>query len=291
MLELALTLTGLQMAWSLLCLCRYDFAKQPGEKQRIRWPGSFAALSVLLETAMAGLAMLAAYGKSGGVALLFSLFQLLATALLTESCLHCICLTKRGFVIRTHFGRVHECLWEETQYCAGNPSGAGGTVYLQTKQGRFFMTFLPPLIALINIARKQQGLGELPVRKVCLDPFDGHVADWPGLIAVYAMILAVLLGAIGFLTYDAFTPITAENTTAAIMTFDRWEWEKDGDLSLYANGMRYLVSYSTGVIEPVLQTCGTGRRYEVYTRLATPKDGADYHRIFAMTDLTDGTVC
>ena len=111
--QIALALTGLQGLWCLICLCRRELPRQTGETARFPWGGGFVALSMVLEALMAAFVVAFALLGAGGVELLFALFQLLATALVTEACLHVVVLTEEGFVIRTHFGRVHACRWED----------------------------------------------------------------------------------------------------------------------------------------------------------------------------------
>lgn len=290
----ALGLTAVQGLWCLLCLCRRDLPPQPGETKRFPWGGGFVALSLVLEVVMAAFVVGFALLGAGGVEMLFALFQLLATALVTEACLHVLVLTREGFVIRTHFGRVHTCRWEDVLSCSGDPQSAAGANSLQTKHGRFFLSFLPPtnmaLLGMIRAERQKRGLGPLPIRRVSLDPFGGHVRDWQGLVAAYVLVGAMLLAAMGFMLVRFCTPIKAENTQRVTVSFSAWEERHDGRLDLFgqADGMTYRVAYNLGGMEAVKADCGTGAEYEAYIRRATPQHEADYYRVFALTG-PDGT--
>lgn len=290
----ALGLTAVQGLWCLLCLCRRELPPQPGETARFPWGGGFVALSLVLEALMAAFVVGFALLGAGGVEMLFALFQLLATALVTEACLHEPVLTREGFVIRTHFGRVHTCLWEDVLSCSGDPQSAAGANSLQTTLGRFFLSFSPvgtqALLGNLRAERQKRGLGPLPIRRVSHDPFGGHVRDWQGLVAVYALVGAMLLAAMGFMLARFCTPITAENTQRVTVSFSAWEERHDGRLDLFgqADGMIYRVAYNLGGMEAVKTDCGTGAQYEAYVRRATPQHEADYYRIFALTG-PDGT--
>lgn len=293
---IALALTGLQVLWCMICLCRRDLPPQPGETRRFPWGSGFVALGMVLEGLMAAFVIGFALLGAGGVELLFAVFQLLATAIVTEACLHVLVLTKEGFVIRTHFGRVHACRWEDVLWCTGDPKSAGGATSLKTKEKRFFLSFLPPvgmaLLGVIRAERQKRGLGPLPVRRASLDPFDGHVRDWQGMVVAYALVGVMLLAAMGFMLVRFFTPVTPENTQRVTVAFSAWAERHDGRLDLFGqeDGMTYRVAYNVEGMEAVRAACGTGAQYEAYVRLARPNHGEDYYRIFALTG-ADGTPC
>ena len=291
---IACMLAGLQVLWCLICLCRRDLPPQPGEMKRFPWGRGFVTVGMVLEVAMAVFAVGFAIAGAGGVALVFAVFQLLATAIVTEACLHILVLTKNGFVIRTHFGRVHTCAWDEALYCSGDPKEAGGATSLQTRDKRFCLSFAPhvnlALLGMIDAERQKRGLGPLPQRRASLDPFDGHVREWQGVLAVYALLFAVLLAATGFVLAALFTPVSPENTQRMTFSFSSWSETGQECLNLVGqeDGMTYRASCNAAGMEVVRKACGTGAQYEAYTRLARPDDEPDYYRIFALTG-ADGT--
>ena len=292
--NMACMLTGLQVLWCLICWCRRDLPSQPGETKRFPWGRGCAALGMVLEVIMTAFVVGFAIAGAGGVELLFAVFQLLATAIVTEVCLHVVVLTQDGFVIRTHFGRVHTCRWEDILYCSGDPKSAGGVTSMKTKDKRFFLSFAPhvslALLGMLRAERQKRGMGPLPIRKVSLDPFDGHVQDWPGMLAAYALVGVVLLAAMGFMLFTFLRPINAANTTPMTVSFSSWAQKNDDWLNFHGaeDDMTYRVSHNLEAMEPVKAACGTGAQYEVYIRRATPDDEPDYYRVFALIG-ADGT--
>ena len=145
------------------------------------------------------------------------------------------------------------------------------------------------LLGMINAGRKERGLGPLPVRKASLDPFDGHVQDWAGMLFAYALVLAVGLGMMGLCGYGAFTSITEANTQRVEVAFTHWGAKGADRINFYdAQGMAYRVSYNLAGMEPVKAACGTGATFAAHVRLARPDDGPDYYRVFALTS-ADGS--
>ena len=82
--------------------------------------------------------------------------------------------------------------------------------------------------------------------------------------------------------------MTAQNTTRQIDAFDRVQKEGDDHINLYAGDARYYITCVTPEMAEVLADCGTGARYEVYTRHVNDADGPDYERVFALNG-PDGT--
>lgn len=108
------------------------------------------------------------------------------------------------------------------------------------------------------------------------------------MIVVNALIASVFVVLGVVILHKGNTPVTAENTTRQVITFDRGETEWDGYINLYAGEARYYVTCDTPEMAEVLADCGTGERYEVYTRRVNDHDGPDYDRVFALNGL-DGT--
>lgn len=108
------------------------------------------------------------------------------------------------------------------------------------------------------------------------------------LLAVHAVIIAVLLALTGIVLHKAFTPVTAENTTRQVVAFDRWERERHGSLTLLAGETRYRITFNVAAVDPVLDSCGTGAEYEVYSCHVNSTDGPNYERVFALFG-PDGT--
>lgn len=108
------------------------------------------------------------------------------------------------------------------------------------------------------------------------------------LLAVHAVIISVLLALTGIVLHKAFTPVTAENTTRQLVAFDRWERERHGSLTLLVGEMRYRITFNVAAVDPVLDSCGTGVQYEIYSRHVSSTDGPNYERVFALFG-PDGT--
>lgn len=294
-------LTAAMAAWSLLCLLRRRFPEQPGETERFRQPLGMAIFCAVLQGIMTLMTLGSAWGGNAGMMVFGLVMQLLCAVLVTEMCLHVICITETGFTVRTFFGRVHDVPWADVEYGVG---GGAGIDCIVTMQGRFYVSFPPPtgelLLAALNDARTRAGTGlrmadgqkaygQLPIRKATLDPFNGHVRDWGGVVLLYALVLVFALGMLGLCGYKAFTPITAENTQRMEVAFVRWGYVDEECINLYdAQGMQYRVSYNVAGMEPVKAACGTDTAFTAYVRLARPDDGPDYYRIFALTS-ADGS--
>lgn len=108
------------------------------------------------------------------------------------------------------------------------------------------------------------------------------------MIAVNALIASVFVVLGLVILFKGNTPVTAQNTTRQVVAFDRGQTEWDGHINLYAGDARYYITCVTPEMTEVLADCGTGARYEVYTRHVNDTDGPDYERVFALNG-PDGT--
>lgn len=301
LINVTYTLTALLALWSLLCLLRRRFPEQPGEQVRFRQPLGMAIFCAVLQGIMTLLTLGSAWGDNVGLMVFALVMQLICAVLVTEMCLHVLCITETGFTVRTFFGRVHDVPWAEIEHGVG---GRGGIDCIVTAQGRFYVDFPPPmgelLLEALNQARTGTGTGlrmadgkkaygQLPIRAASFDPFSGHVRDWGGMVFAYVLVLALGLGMLGLCGYKAFTPISEENTQRMEVAFARWGYMDEERINLYdADGMAYRVSYNVEGMEPVKAACGTDTTFVAHVRLARPDDGPDYYRIFALTS-ADGS--
>ena len=108
------------------------------------------------------------------------------------------------------------------------------------------------------------------------------------LLAVHVLLLSLLAALAVSVLNKSNAPVTAENTTRQVVAFDRWERERHGSLTLLAGETRYRITFNVAAVDPVLDSCGTGVEYEVYSRHVNSTDGPNYERVFALFG-PDGT--
>lgn len=290
LINVTCTLTALLALWSLLCLCRRPLPRQPGEILRFTQPRSLAILCLVLHGVMAFFTVASAWAGVAWVAAMFAAFQGLTAVLVTETCHRAFIITETGFTVRTFFGRVHEVALADVEFAFGHRDGMSCFV---TAQRRYHLAFIQPVNAAISQVlqrgRRQAGLPEIAIRRASLDPFDGHVPDWPGMLAAYAIVTAMCLVMLGVCVAAVIRPIPMEKTEERVVAFRTWSDWRDDDLRFTgADGEAYVVSTGVENMAPVRDACGTGAAFTVLVRYVQPNRGDAYWRVYALHG-ADGT--
>ena len=282
--QIVYALTALMGLWSVLCLLRRRFDGQPGEVARFRWPFGMTAFCAVLQGIMTLMTLGAASGREAAMILFALAMQGGTCVLVTETSLHVFIVTESGFTVRTFFGRVHEGGWEQIASATG---GRHGFSSISTSLGRFSLNIMEEneLIAgALQEGRRKVGLPQIPVKPSSLDPFDGHVQDWQGLVAAYVIVGALCVGILGLCIAGIVHPIPLEKTGEATVSFRSWsEWR--GRLRFAGtDGEDYVVNTALEAMEPVKAACGTGMTCTALVRRVQPDHGDAYYRVFALSD-------
>ena len=283
--QIVYALTAAMGLWSIVCLLRRRFDEQPGEVERFDWPFAMAAFCAVLQGIMTLMTLGSTLGREAAMILFALAMQGVACALVTEMSLHVIVVTDRGFTVRTFFGRVHEVRWEEIESATG---GLHGMSSIATAQGRFYLNFMAEDNELITEelqkGRRLAGMKKILVKQSSLDPFNGHVADWQGIVAAYVIVGVLCVGILGLCIAGIVRPIPMEKTSEMTVSFRSWSDWRDKLRFTGTDGEDYVVAAALDAMEPVKAACGTDTAYTVLARRVQPDHGDAYYRVFALTD-------
>lgn len=264
----------LQAAWCIACLFRRDVPPLPGEKGRVTNSGALTVIGLVCGGLLGfGAAVCVAYNTT----LWFVFLPVLGTILVSAGCLPCIRWNAEGFTVRTAFGRTHECTWEDIL----GWSRPGGDVWLRTTKGVFLLDDMADghLEFFREVSRRCKN-AELISEP--WDVFNGHVQNPQTMLGLMVFFVLLGVGLAGFGLHE-MQPLTADNTQAVTLAFDRYE--DDGDaVNLYSGDTVYRIKNEPDRVVRTLNKTGLAPYYE-----ARVQQGEKYTFIYALT-AQDGTV-
>lgn len=272
---LAGALVLFQAVWCILCPFRRAAARLPQEEGRVANPRFFIWIGLVGALLMC---IPAAFCVIDNQNLWTALLPLPGTAVVTAGCLPCIRWNAEGFIVRTFFGRIHECTWADVI----SWNSPADDVWIVTSKGRFFIDGMASGRSMFLHAAARRCKNARLTKSASFDLFNGHVREPGSMLAALVLIglVGAFMGGVGF--HQLLVPVTEENTQPVSIMIDRCA-VKDDSFELYSGDMVYRVQFDERKMAERMKTVDLPAHCEARVR-----PGKGSIRVYALT-AADGT--
>ena len=264
-----------QVVWCILCLFRREAEVLPREEGRVVNPHFFTWIGLAGALLMCIPAMLCVIDNDN---LWTTLLPMPGMAMMTAGCLPCIRWNMEGFVVRTFFGRTHECTWAD-MISWNSPAVE---VWIVTAKGRFFIDGMASGREQFLHAAAQRCKNARLTKSAPFDLFNGHVREPGNMLAALVLIglVGAFLGGIGL--HQLLVSVTEDNTQTVAIVVERYAVEDDA-FELYSGDEVYRVQYDENKMAERMENVDLPALCEAWVR-----PGKSSIRVYALT-ASDGT--